>query len=103
MWANDHPDWAVEGRHLLSDTGGQIKVLYIARIKDIEQADSNFVTAFAGRLASAIAYKVTTSRTMADQARKEASEDMASARSADGQEGKPALSLHSSMLAVREE
>ena len=52
-------DWKIEGRSILSDQAGPLKVTYLADITDSAQFDSSFVDAFAARLAAEVAVRLT--------------------------------------------
>lgn len=82
-------DWKVEGRRILTDEPGPLKVLYVKRVTDTEQYDGMLVDALAAELAAAVAYRFTTSRTVTADMRDAAKAALRDARSADGQEGRP--------------
>jgi hypothetical protein len=52
-------DWKIEGRSILSDQAGPLKVTYLADVTDPEQFDAAFVDTFAARLAVEIAHRLT--------------------------------------------
>jgi hypothetical protein len=52
-------DWKIEGRNILSNQAGPLKVTYLADIADPEQFDAAFVDAFAARLAAEVAMRLT--------------------------------------------
>ena len=52
-------DWKVEGRSILSNQAGPLKVAYLADVTDPEQFDAAFVDTFAARLAVEVALRLT--------------------------------------------
>lgn len=52
-------DWKIEGRNILSNQAGPLKVTYLADVTDPEQFDAAFVDMFAARLAAEIAVRLT--------------------------------------------
>tara|TARA_R100000988_G_scaffold78127_1_gene41999 strand:- start:4 stop:558 length:555 start_codon:yes stop_codon:yes gene_type:complete len=57
-------EWAVEGRNIVSDAAAPLNILYIADITDTSIYDAKFTEAFAMRLASDVAYEITSSQTV---------------------------------------
>jgi len=53
----DDPEWAVEGRKILS-TGDSLQIIYTADISDPNQFDALFIRALAMRIATNIAYSL---------------------------------------------
>jgi hypothetical protein len=87
---NENPkiDFVVEGRKLLCNEA-TINLKYIAYVEDSVQYDSNFVALFAARLSAEIAYALTSSRTVTKDRWDIYFAMLKTARSSDGQEGKP--------------
>ncbi|MBM4071989.1 MAG: hypothetical protein FJ271_24145 [Planctomycetes bacterium] len=52
-------DWKIEGRNILSNEAGPLKITYLADITDPEQFDASFVDTFAARLAAEVAHRLT--------------------------------------------
>jgi hypothetical protein len=52
-------DWKIEGRSILSDQGGPLKITYLADVTDPEQFDAAFVDTFAARLAAEVSMRLT--------------------------------------------
>jgi len=52
-------DWKLEGRSILSDQAGPLKITYLADVTDSEQFDSAFVDTFAARLAAEVSMRLT--------------------------------------------
>ena len=52
-------DWKIEGRSILSDQAGPLKITYLADVTDSEQFDAAFVDTFAARLAAEVSMRVT--------------------------------------------
>ena len=57
-------EWAVEGRNIVSDAAAPLNILYIADITDTSIYDAKFTEAYAMRLASDVAYEITSSQTV---------------------------------------
>ena len=57
-------EWAVEGRNIVSDAAAPLNILYIADITDTSIYDAKFTEAYAMRLASVVAYEITSSQTV---------------------------------------
>jgi hypothetical protein len=52
-------DWKIEGRSILSDQAGPLKITYLADVTDSEQFDAAFVDTFAARLAAEVSMRLT--------------------------------------------
>jgi hypothetical protein len=52
-------DWQIEGRRILSNQAGPLRVTYLADVTDPEQFDAAFVYTFASRLAAEVAVRLT--------------------------------------------
>lgn len=52
-------DWKIEGRSILSDQAGPLKITYLADVTDPEQFDAAFVDTFAARLAAEVSMRLT--------------------------------------------
>lgn len=52
-------DWKLEGRSILSDQAGPLKITYLADVTDSEQFDAAFVDTFAARLAAEVSMRLT--------------------------------------------
>lgn len=81
--------YTVEGRKLLTNEAGPIRLRYIKRVSDLSELDSLTVQAFALRLASGSAYRITQSRTLAKDLWDRYVAILREARSIDAQEGTP--------------
>ena len=62
--ADTTEEWAVEGRNIVSDAAAPLNILYIADITDTSIYDAKFTEAYAMRLASDVAYEITSSQTV---------------------------------------
>lgn len=87
MQFDDYLRWYVERGYILAETG-VLFVKYIARIVDTEQFSSNFVQAFAARLASDIAIPLTESLSMQKAMWQLYEIKLKSAAATDGMQGK---------------
>ena len=57
-------EWAVEGRNIVTDAAAPLNILYIADVTDTSIYDAKFTEAYAMRLASDVAYEITSSQTV---------------------------------------
>lgn len=79
-------EWKVEGRSILSNDS-TMKIMYISDEDDVTKWDDLFAEVLALYLASDIAYFISGSVSLAERIRLEFREELAQARSFDGQEG----------------
>tara|TARA_R100000995_G_scaffold83432_1_gene59366 strand:+ start:1688 stop:2242 length:555 start_codon:yes stop_codon:yes gene_type:complete len=79
-------EWAVEGRNIVSDAAAPLNILYIADITDTSIYDAKFTEAYAMRLASDVAYEITSSQTVVASASAAYSTLIQEARLVDAQE-----------------
>ena len=82
---DDHRDWEVEGRQLVTDYSSA-KIKYIGRVTDTGQIDPLTVTAIALRLAAETCYAITQNASKEDRMWKKADEALTNAQIADGHE-----------------
>ena len=77
----------VEGRDILADATGPLRLRYIARVTDTAQFAPAFVDSFATLLAAEIAFDLTGSRSLSESLRTSFERGLPGARNADAQEG----------------
>jgi hypothetical protein len=92
-------EWAVEGRQIVSDASAPLDVVYLHQVTDANLFDALFIEAYALRLAADIAYDITASQTVAQNAETKYMAKLQQARLVDAQESLPASEL--SWLEVR--
>lgn len=78
--------YQVEGRSILANADGPVRLRYIARVTDTGQFPPAFVDSFSTLLAAEIAYDLTGSRTLSESLRAAFERGLPSARNADAQE-----------------
>ncbi len=83
---SDYTKYVVEGDQVLTDDT-EFNCKCIVRVTDTTKWTTDFVTAFAARLAAELAYPIADSRTLAEQMYVVYKEKIAMAKSTDGQEG----------------
>jgi len=83
----DLADWRVEGRTVVSDIAAPLRILYLARLDDPGFFDPLLAEAVAGRLAADLAYRLTGSSALGNQAWSLYQAKLAEARRVDAQEG----------------
>ena len=93
--------WRVEGRHILSDAGAPLNILYVRQEDDPEQYDLLLVEALASRLAGELAESLTQSNTKKEMIEREYLDALDRARRADAQEGTAQRLFRSSWLEAR--
>jgi hypothetical protein len=79
-------EWAVEGRQIVTDEGAPLNIVYITDITDSTFFDPKFVEAYAMRLAADIAYDITASQVVANNAIANYRQLLQEARLVDAQE-----------------
>ena len=77
--------YKIEGGKLLTDDG-TAKILYLARVEDVNLFDAMFIEAYSLRLAADIAYDITASQTVAGNAETKYAAKLQQARLIDAQE-----------------
>ena len=89
LMINEDPreKFMVEGRRLLCDLGGPLKLRFISRVTLPDEFDPIFAEALALRLAAATAYKLTGSKGLGPKLLEAFGLFIREARSVDGQEG----------------
>lgn len=93
--------WTVEGRQILSNLSSPIRIVYLRRISDPAETDPLFREALSARLARELAEPLGKSTSL-QQAMAELYEaKLREARSADGQEGTPAVLEAETWLSAR--
>lgn len=93
--------WTVEGRQILSNLSSPIRIVYLRRISDPAETDPLFREALSARLARELAEPLGKSTSL-QQAMAELYEaKLREARSADGQEGTPAILEADTWLSAR--
>lgn len=93
--------WTVEGRQILSNLSSPIRIVYLRRISDPAETDPLFREALSARLARELAEPLGKSTSL-QQAMAELYEaKLREARSADGQEGTPAILEAETWLSAR--
>lgn len=85
----DSPEWAVEGRTILTDDGPALNLRYVASLEDPAQMDAAFVDALQAAIARRIAGQVTQSSTKVQLARQAYDDAIAEARRANAFENSP--------------
>lgn len=93
-------EYQVEGKSILAD-GDVVYIRYVARVEDPNEFDALFVDAVATRLAFELCEVITQSNTKKDALGKEYIENLARAKSADGQENPPQQFEEDEWIAVR--
>lgn len=94
--------YQVEGRSILADADGPLRLRYIARVTDTAQFAPAFVDSFATLLAAEIAYDLTGSRTLSESLRTAFERGLPGARNVDAQESPGApVADEGSWLGVR--
>tara|TARA_R110000851_G_scaffold41032_3_gene103213 strand:- start:783 stop:1337 length:555 start_codon:yes stop_codon:yes gene_type:complete len=78
--------WVVEGRQIVTDAGAPLNIVYTERVTDPNLFDVKFIEVYALRLAADIAYDVTASQTVAQNAENKFAVLLKEARIIDGQE-----------------
>jgi hypothetical protein len=81
--------WSVEGRKLLCDVAGPLKLKFIRRVEDVAQWDAMLVQAVGLFLAHSITQRLDENRGKQDALWDKYVKYMREARSIDGQEGTP--------------
>lgn len=77
---NGRVDWKVEGRKILTNEQGPLRITYLADVTDSNQFDAAFVDVFASRLAVEIAHRLTGSTEKRKMAQEEYRASLAEAR-----------------------
>lgn len=98
--SEDDAEWVIEGRKLLTDED-EATIQYIALITDPNEYDSNFVMAFAARLAAEMCYPITSNASLTEAKEAKALDVFVKAKGSDGQEGTPQAEDESSWLDAR--
>lgn len=93
--------WQVEGRLIVTDLTGPIKIKYIARRTNYQEWPPSCIEALEARIALEIAEKVTRSSTRVSEMAGLYQDKIRVARSADGQEGSPHVFIANSWTQVR--
>lgn len=94
-------DFEIEGRKLLSDSSS-INIQYIYKNEDVYMYDSNFLEAFALKLASDLAYPLIQSVNFKQELLAEFEKTIREARCFDAQEGTPSASTTDEWLEARQ-
>lgn len=94
-------DYQIEGRRLLANTPGPVKIRYVARIEEVGDWDPLFVEAFACRLAYQIADRLTGDLQRQQQAWRAYQLAMGEAKGVDGRENPPEAPIDSSWVTAR--
>jgi hypothetical protein len=79
-------EWAVEGRFIVSDASAPLNVVYIHQVTDPNLFDAKFIETYSLRLAADIAYDITASQTVSQNAETKFSTVLQEARLIDAQE-----------------
>ena len=83
--APEVPNWVVEGRHILTDFGAPLPVLYIARVSEGDLRES-LAAVIAMRLAAATCFKRTQNRRLTEDIGVKAEKALTIAKNIDAQE-----------------
>ena len=93
--------WEVEGRQILTNSAGPLRVTYTALITDPRQFDSLFIDAFATRLAADLAMQLSENVSRAQNLMQLFQAKLQAARLRDSQEGEADHATRSSWLDAR--
>lgn len=85
----DAHNWRVEGRQILCNDAGPIKIKFLKRVTDFMQAEPLFVTTLATRLAAETATSLTESAAKAQDLLRAYQLKLREARAVNSQEGQP--------------
>lgn len=94
-------EWRVEGRKILADEGGPLRILYVRRVTDPNEHSALFRDALAARIAAELAEPLKQSTSMGEQMRLLYEKKLSEARTSDAQEGTPAPVEADEWLAAR--
>jgi len=93
--------WKVEGRKIVTDKGGPIKIKYIKQVVNYGNWDGLAVEMFAAHLAADMAQSIGPSNTTQANLVQIARERTAEAKALDGQEGMPEVIVNDEWIDVR--
>lgn len=82
-------EYRIEGRKIVTDEGGPLKVEYIARVTDPNEFDAVFIDALSARLAAELAVPMTDNAQIMEQMMAAYNAKLSEARTMDAMEGTP--------------
>lgn len=100
-WFSEGERWEIEGRQILTDMPGPLKVRFIAQITDEAQFAGLVGTAMARRIEAEIAYTLTNSREKEEKAWNDYGAVLIKAQSLDSQQGSAETAMRSEILESR--
>jgi hypothetical protein len=93
--------WEIQGRHILCDAGAPLFISYVRRETDPQRYDALLTEALASRLASALAYPLTGSTSLAQAHWETYGRKLLEARGVDAREGVPESVMPNAWLSAK--